>query len=83
MELAIRNIVYSCKLFKEMNSNGFFHVSENYQHHLIYWPLHPELFFTGESVTFYFVVFLTQAHSGRPIFSPFVNIFFLLKHAFT
>ena len=43
-ELAIGNTIYSCTFFKEINSDGSFHVPEDFQHDLLYWLLNPELF---------------------------------------
>ena len=42
--MARESTVYRCTFFREMESDGFFHVSEDYQYDLLYWLLHPGLF---------------------------------------
>ena len=42
--------VYSCPFFNKINSDGSFHIPENSLREILYWLLHPKLFFTGESV---------------------------------
>ena len=64
--------------FQEINTNGFFHVSENCQHYLLYWLLYLKLFFfllESRCVSTPWIVFLAQAHhTGKPMFSLLVNL---------
>ena len=62
--------------FKEINNGDSFRVLEDCQHNRLYWLLLLEgfLFFSS---TF----FSTQDHYSKPIFSLYVNIFFL-KYTF-
>ena len=73
--LALGSIVYSC-IF-EINNDGSFYVSEDCQHDLIYWLLYPELFlyWRVSVLPLHQLSFRHFAHSGKPMFSPFVKIF--------
>ena len=63
--------------FKEINSDGSFHVPELYHLDLLHRLPYKELFiFQGLRVSTPLIVFLIQGHSGKPIFSLFINIFF-------
>ena len=60
--------------------NGFFHVPEDYQHDLLYWLLHPELFLCWRVGVFpLHGMTLTGDHKAKPIFSTFVKITSLYK----
>ena len=72
--MATGNILYSCTFFREISSNGSFHISEDYIVPL-YWLLHPELLFTRESVYCHCMDFLNQACSGKPIYKDFFFFF--------
>ena len=43
-KLAIGFTIYICSFYKDINNDGSFHVPEDYQHDLLYWPLYKELF---------------------------------------
>ena len=43
-KLTIGSTMYSCIIFKEINSNGFFHVSEDCLYDLFYWSTVSETF---------------------------------------
>ena len=79
-ELAVGSTVYSCTLFKGINSEEFFHDPETCQHDLLYWLLCLELFFYWKSFTLW-TVFLIQACSAKSIFSSFCE-YFLTKTCF-
>ena len=49
---------------------GFFHVLENCQHHLLYWPQRPKLFFFYHGLSF-----RRRPVNDKPMFCLFVNIF--------
>ena len=65
--------------FSWKSNDGSFHVSEHCQRDLLYWPQHPEPFFTKKSVCFHFMncLFWLRLFSGKPMFSHFVNILWL------
>ena len=59
--------------FKEINCNGSFCISETW-HSLL--TAVPRIFLYNRiSVSTPWIVFSTQVHNGKPIFSQFVNIF--------
>ena len=66
-----------CSLFfsKEIKSDGSFHVPEDCQLNLLYWPLHPELFLYWR-VSVFPLHELSFRFSDKPRFSPFVDILF-------
>ena len=80
-ELAIGSTVYSCIFFQGNQSWWILSCPRR----LSVWPslltTTPRPFSLRESlfVSSLLTVFLTLAHSGKPIFSPFVNIFFFTK----
>ena len=62
--------------YKEITPDGFFHVPKDFQYDLLYWLLLLELFlYLRICVSVTWTVFLTQACSGKSMFSPLVNIF--------
>ena len=76
VELAIGSTVYISTLFKEINSDEYFDVSEDSQNHLLYWLLHLERFLY-QRVGVYSIpwtVFSTKTRSGKPMFSSFASI---------
>ena len=81
-ELAVGSIVYSDTFFKEINTHGSFHVSEDCQHDLLYWPLYLELFqsvflLCGLFFFFFFFFFFRPICSDKPMLNmSFVNNFF-------
>ena len=76
--MARESTVYNCNFFKKINSDGPFHVLEDCLHDSLYWSLNPELFLLkSQCICTLWIVFLTEAHDGKFIFSPFVNIFWL------
>ena len=56
-KLTIEGSVYNFPVFKEINSDGSFLITVNYQHDLLYSLLHPELFlYRNVSVTLWTVL---------------------------
>ena len=73
-ELATGSIVYSFKFFQEINSFGSFYNPEDCQHDLLYWILFLELFSILENQCFTpQTVISTPDHSGKPMFTSFLN----------
>ena len=87
-ELAKASTVYIHTFFNKIKSDGSFHVQEEWQHHLLYWPLHPELFlyqrvsifpFHGLSFWFRFIVansFFLNTKTYFSIYTTYSSIIF-------
>ena len=75
--------VYSCILFKEINSEGSFQVPENYQYDLLYKLLRPELFSSPESQYFQVTDYLLTKICGTIIIlSPSIKIFYATAYIY-
>ena len=80
-KLAIRGTFYRRTFLMKINSDGPFHIPEN-------WPLltmASRTFSLSEShcVSTLWAVFLIQAGCRKPVFSPFINFFFFFFFFFT
>ena len=74
-ESATGSNVYTCTFLREIISDGFFYVPEDFHHDFLYRLMCTEHLFTWESVHGVEIVFLAQASSDKDKFSQFVNIF--------